>query len=126
MHLLLIAWLSLGATTAHAECEDTAVVLDSGISVGEEDCDGDGWTKGGGGVEADRDCDDEKASVNPGQEIDRCDDSYDNDCDGYYNEGCEQGYQRGSLIGGSSCSVVAPTMMWLFVVPLFGIGRYRC
>ena len=123
MIVILITLFS--APSALAACDDTAVVLDSGISVAEEDCDGDGWTKGGGGIDANRDCDDERASVNPGQEIDDCTDSFDNNCDGYFNEGCEQAYQRGSLLGGSSCAIVSSSIAWLYLLPLVGLRRRR-
>ena len=117
--ITVIFYALLSAPPALAACDDTAIVLDSGISVGEEDCDGDGWTKGGG------DCDDERASVNPGQEIDDCGDSFDNNCDGYFNEGCEQAYQRGSLMGGSSCSLLSSNIVWIYLLPLVGLRRRR-
>jgi hypothetical protein len=85
----------LAGRSAFAACEgDTQP---SGVPIGEEDCDGDGWTKGEG------DCNDELETVNPGKQVDICEDSDDNNCDGYFNEGCELAFARGSLSGGSAC-----------------------
>jgi hypothetical protein len=121
--MIVMIFALVGTPSALAVCDDTSVVFDSGTNVGDEDCDGDGWTKGGDGTEETRDCDDELASVNPGQEVDRCDDSFDNNCDGYFNEGCEQAYQRGSLLGGSSCAVISSNIAWLYLLPLVGLRR---
>lgn len=98
--LSLVGSLALPAVAQAACGESDTGFFDSGdpIPVGEEDCDGDGWTK------AEGDCNDENVDVNPGKQVDRCDDSDDNDCDGYFNEECELSFARGTLLGGSACN----------------------
>lgn len=106
----------LSWSAAHAACGDTA---DTGpdIPLSEEDCDNDGWTKGDG------DCNDDKEEVNPGKTVDRCDDSDDNDCDGYFNEECEAGFARGTLLGGSACQDNGS--LWLLLAPLCLLVRRK-
>ena len=122
INVILFFSVLLGSQAAFAECLDPEA-QETGISRAEEDCDDDGYTKGGDGDPAMIDCDDEVPEVNPGQEVDRCDDYYDNNCDGFYNEGCESGYQRGSLLGGSSCQQGG--VAGLLLLPLLFMRRGR-
>ncbi|MEW6076336.1 MAG: PilC/PilY family type IV pilus protein [Thermodesulfobacteriota bacterium] len=76
--------------------------IDEGCQAWYQDADGDGYgnpavsteaiMQPAGYVNNDDDCDDTKASINPGAE-EACDDGEDNDCDGSTDEGCMTWYQ---------------------------------
>jgi uncharacterized protein (TIGR03382 family) len=119
MRRLAALWFLVWASPVWAACADEDTADTGGVSVGEEDCDDDNWTK------AEGDCNDENPEVNPGKQVDRCDDSDDNNCDGYFNEGCELSFARGTLIGGSSCQDNTATAAWLGLVPLALFARRR-
>ena len=123
--IITIVLFTLATSDAFALCDDTGLYAgDTGITLGDEDCDGDGFTKWGDGDPDthDADCDDENYIVNPGHEVDDCHDSFDNDCDGFFNEGCEYGFSRGTLLGGSACG--DGDAVGLLLLPLLLVRRW--
>lgn len=94
MRPLFVLFGLLAAVPARAACGEADTAFDSDAV--DDDCDSDGWTKGQG------DCDDERATANPGRGED-CAVRGDDDCDGLVDEGCVDPLLGATLQGGSSC-----------------------